>query len=129
MTADWKKVKQQVATFRDHSKDLPTAAGKKAIHSILFTKEEIEKLLNQKNDGHQLDGIRVYLGGEMIDGHMVTTMHAIACEKDTNDNYHDYKIDEQLLAGDTAALSAAMPLLGEGMPCPPQCSKTNFLNS
>lgn len=129
MTADWKKVKQQVATFRSHTKNLPSGAGEKAIHSILFSKAEIEKLLAQKNDGSQLDGIRVYLGGEMVDGHMVTTIHAIACEKDLNGDYHDYKIEEQLPGDDAAALSAAMPLLGGGMPCPPQCSKTNFLNS
>lgn len=128
MTNDWNKVKEQVAAFRKHTKNLPESV--RPIHSVLFTKEEIEKLLNQKNDGSQLDGIRVYLGAEHVDGHMVTTMHAVACEKTSDGSYHDYKIEEHLPSAEDVAISAAAPLLGGGIPCPPQCSlKKTFLNS
>ena len=127
MTQDWNKVQQQVAAFRNHVKNMPAAAN--AVHSVLITKEEIEKLLNQKNDGSQLDGIRVYFGGEETDGHVVPTLHAIAVEKDAGGGYNDYKIGQQLPADNAAAAGTAMPLLGVLLPCPPQCSKQNFLNT
>ena len=129
MTTDWKKVTEQLAAHRNHSKNLPD--GAKPLHSMLFTKDEIEKLLNQKKDGTQLDGIRVYLGADNVDGHhIVTTMHAVACEKTADGDFTDFKIEEHLPSADAIALTAAAPLLGGGIPCPPQCHpKKNFLNS
>lgn len=129
MTTNWNEVKKQVEAFRSHVKKMSPAAASTAIHSILITKEEIEKLLNQKKDGTQLDGIRVYFGGEETDGHLVPNLHTIAVEKDEAGNYTDYKIGQALPSIDAAAISTSMPLLGIALPCPPQCGVQNFLNS
>lgn len=129
MANDWKKVKNEVDAFKTHAKKFSEAAAAKTVHSVLFTKEEIEKLLNQKGDGSQLDGIRIYLGGENVDGHMVPSIHAIAAEKDEHGNFHDFSIEENMPDGDGEKLAAIMPMATSGVPCPPQCSKKNFLNS
>lgn len=129
MAKDWKKLKEKIDAFKAHTKNFSETATSKAVHSVLFTKDDIEKLLSQKGDGSQLDGIRVYLGGEIIDGHMVPSMHAVATEKDEHGNFHDFKIEENLPDGDGERLAAIMPMATSGVPCPPQCSKKNFLNS
>ncbi len=128
MTNDWNKVKQQVAAFRKYINDLPSATGSKASYCYMVTREEIEKLMNQRNDGSKLDGVRIYIGADIINGHIIPNVHVVACEKDGNADYHDYKITAQL-PSDIAMQNSSMPLLAEGRPCPVWCSKQNFLNS
>ncbi len=129
MKTNWNEVKKQIDAFRSYVKKMSPAAASTAVHSVLITKEEIEKLLNQKNDGSLLDGIRVYFGGEETDGHLVPNLHTIAVEKDASGNYTDYKIGNQIPQSDTAAFATSMPLTAILVPCPPQCGTKNFLNS
>ena len=128
MTNDWNKVKQQVAAFRKYVNDLPVSAKDKSAYCYMVTKEEVAKLLNQRNDVSLLDGISIYFGANNIDGQMVPNIHIIACEKDANGDYHDYRLSNELPA-DAATISNSMPLLAEGRPCPVWCGKQNFLNS
>lgn len=135
MANNWKKTKEEIKTFRHYVEKLPAKAKEEAAYCYLITKEEIHRLLNQKGDGERLDGIRVYLGGQTIEGSMVPNIHVVACEKDGDGQYHDYNIGKE--APDATAaneLSASLAkssqvLLGDTRPCPTWCSQTNFLNS
>ncbi|HXL58355.1 MAG TPA: hypothetical protein VN958_18965, partial [Chitinophagaceae bacterium] len=55
----------------------------------------------------------------------------VACEKDDDDNYHDFNVPEKNLKtltlsnGENGQLSP----FGKALPCPTFCSKLNVLNS
>src|SRR6476646_10407568 len=96
MANEWKKTKREVGLFRRYVDDLPASAKSKAAYCYLITREEINKLLDQKGKGDSLDGIRIYLGAEMIDNAMVPNIHVVACEKDSAGGYHDYDIGDEI---------------------------------
>jgi len=144
MSENWSVIKEEVHTYRSYVKRLPAAAIKKASYSYLLKKEEIERLLSLKGEGQSLDGIRIYLGANMVEGHLVANVHVIACEKDGND-YNDYNVPGALphvaVGVETGvkplAFAAATAGTGSGnggntgttAPCPDFCGKQNILNS
>lgn len=145
MSDNWSVIREEVHTFRNYVKRLPPKAEEKAHFCYLLKKEEIDRLLNLKGDGTQLDGVRMYIGGNMIDGHLVPTVHVVVCEKD-GDQYNDYNVPSSLphdvaMAAETGlapmALKAATSSSDGGSggstggtaPCPATCSGTNILNS
>lgn len=141
MSDNWSVIRSEVHTFRNYVKQLPPKATAAAHFCYLLKKEEIDRLLSLKGDGTSLDGIRIYLGGNMIDGHLVPTVHVVVCEK-KGDQYNDYNVPATMPApAKTAAptLMAAATASGTGgtgsgstggtAPCPATCSGTNILNS
>lgn len=141
MSDNWSVIKQEVSTYRDYVKKLPKKAEEKARYCFLLKKEEIDRLLGLKGNGELLGGVRIYLGGEMIDGHLVPTVHVVACEKD-GEQYNDFNVPSSMpdvaMAVETGvkplAFAAATSGTGKGstggtVPCPDFCSSTNILNS
>lgn len=145
MSENWSVIKEQVHTYRNYVKRLPAEAAKKASYCYLLTKEEIDRLLSLAGKDTSLDGIRIYLGGEMIDGHLVANAHVVACKKD-GDSYNDYNVPGSLPDVALGAEKGVKPLAfaattttsgidgGDGgtgtlKPCPAFCSSNNILNS
>ena len=145
MSDNWSVIKQEVSTYRDYVKKLPKKAADKARYCYLLKREEIDRLLSLKGNGELLGGVRIYLGGEMIDGHLVANVHVVACEKD-GDQYNDYNVPTSMppvaMATETGvkplafATATTAPSTGTGkgstggtVPCPDFCSGTNILNS
>ncbi|HEY6976973.1 MAG TPA: hypothetical protein VH396_11840 [Chitinophagaceae bacterium] len=129
MTNEWKKTKREVGLFRQYVDDLPASAKSKASYCYLITREEINRLLDQKGNGDSLDGIRIYLGAEMIDNAMVPNVHVVACEKDGDGGYHDYNIGNEIPDNNELTAISAPAMLGKTRPCPTWCSQLNFLNA
>lgn len=147
MSENWSVIKQDVQTFRSYVKRLPAAAMKRAAYCYLLKKEEIDRLLSLRGEGQPLDGIRIYLGANMVEGHLVPNVHVVVCEKDGND-YNDYNVPGELphvaLGVETgvkplafaASATSTDPSSGSGgstgttAPCPTFCGgKSNILNS
>jgi hypothetical protein len=137
MSQNWSVIKSEIATFRDYVKKLPPAAEAKASFCYLLTKDEIDRLLALKGAGTSLDGVRIYLGGETIEGHLVPTVHVVACEKDGH-QYNDYNVPESMPHVAMAAETGIVPLTdatatsgstADLKPCPTFCSGTNILTS
>jgi hypothetical protein len=136
MSDNWNAIRQEVHTYRNYVHKLPEPAAKKASYCYLLTKEEIDRLLNLKGDGHLLHGIRIYLGAEMIEGHMVPNVHIVACDKD-GDQYNDYAVPGGVPHVAMAAETGLNPLMADStktstggtVPCPNFCSGSNILNS
>ena len=144
MSDNWSVIREEVHTFRNYVKRLPEKANEAARYSYLLKKEEIDRLLSLKGDGTLLDGVRIYLGGNIIDGHLVPTVHVVVSEK-AGDDYNDYGVPTSLphdiaMAAETGlapmALKAAATSGGSGSgstggtaPCPAFCGGSNILNS
>ena len=143
MSDNWSIIKEEVHTYRNYVKHLPADAAKQAFYSYLLSKEEFERLLSLKGDGQQLDGVRIYVGAKMIDGHIVPTVHVVACIKEDG-QYNDYNVPSDLPHVAMAAETGVKPLAfaaaatttdgGDGStgklpPCPDLCGKQNILNS
>ena len=129
MSTNWTQVKKQIKTLREHLRQIP--GTKKKQHVCLITKEEIERLLSQKNDGSKLDGLRIYLGAEKDGDHIMPTIAAIvACEKDADGSYHDFNVPEKNLRTLTlkGPENEALMSVGKALPCPDWCSKSNILS-
>jgi hypothetical protein len=130
MSTNWSKVKKQIKTLREYLKQIPNTAPKQ--HACLITKEEIDRLLSQK-DGSTLDGLRIYMGAEKNGEYIQPVIAAIvACEKDGDGKYHDYDVPEKNLR--TLTLKGTekgqqLLAVGKVLPCPTYCSKSNVLNS
>ena len=143
MSDNWSVIKHEVSTYRDYVKKLPKKAAEKASFCYLLKKEEIDRLLSLKGNGELLGGVRIYLGAEMIEGHLIPTVHVVACEKD-GEQYNDYNVPTSMPHVATAtetrvkplAFAAAAPSSDSGkgstggtVPCPAFCSSQNILNS
>ena len=134
MSDNWSVIKQEVSTYRKYVAGLPKAASATASYCFLLTKEEIDRLLALKGtDGTPLDGVRIYLGGNQIDGHLVPTVHVVAVEKDGS-VYNDFNVPKEMPATTNAAgmIGASAPGTGSTgnlPPCPNFCSGSNILNS
>ncbi len=126
----WNKAKHEVNALRRYIKSFAFPANNTSV-CYLLTKDEITKMLNQKNDGSSLDGLRIYLGAEFIDEKMLPTVHIVACEKDSSNDYHDYNVPEDMNEenrNEFISDEQNMPLLAKTFPCPTHCSKSNILN-
>jgi hypothetical protein len=147
MSDNWSVIKHEVSTYREYVSKLPKKAAAKASYCYLLSKEEIDRLLGLKGDGTLLHGVRIYLGGEMIDHHLIPTVHVVACEKD-GDNYNDYNVPTSMPPVAMATETGVKPLAfaasaktatasadggtgdtGKLRPCPNFCSGSNILNS
>lgn len=136
MSDNWSVIRTDVQTFREYVKRLPAEANKQASYCYLLKKEEIERLLGLKGKGHTLDGLRIYLGGTMVDGHLIPNIHVVACEHD-GELYNDFNVPARMPDATTAkplAFAAAAPGSGDTatggtFPCPVYCGKSNILNS
>ncbi len=130
MSTNWTKVKKQIKTLREYLKQIPQQ--EKIPHACLITKEEIDRLLSQKGDGTSLDGLRIYIGAEKKGDLILPVIAAVvACEKESDDKYHDYNVPEKNLKTLTLKGTENGKLLavGETRPCPTWCSQPNLLNS
>lgn len=121
MATNWQQIIDEIKTFRAYYNALPASADAYKKKAYFVSKEDLFALLSQKNDGTLLDGVRVYFGASMIDGNMVPTLHAVACEKDdATGKMNDYGI------GDATPPSTLMA--ADVRPCPIYCSTSNILN-
>jgi len=130
MNTNWTKVKKQIKALREYLNQIPTPRKKQ--HACLITREEIDRLLSQKNDGSKLDGLRIYMGAEKNGDYILPTIAAIvACEKDADGQYHDFNVPEKNLKTLTLSTSEDGKLspFGEALLCTTFCSKLNVLNS
>jgi len=126
MNANWNEEIKKIKAFKAYMKGAPKSVPQKK--GYLITREDIEKLLDQK-DG-KLDGIRIYFGAEMVEDFMVPTLVVVGCEKDEENNYHDYEVPEKNLR--TLPVNRAVASTRTAIdlkPCPNFCSKSNILNS
>ncbi|CAN5633575.1 hypothetical protein BH10BAC2_BH10BAC2_14230 [soil metagenome] len=124
--ATWQEAIDRVKAFRNYVKGLTGPAKDAAKYAYMIKTEDIELLLNQKGGGVKLNGIRVYIGVENIEGSVVPSLYIVAVEKDTEDKYNDYNVPDNSTSLTT---TATLPLLGVTHPCPVYCSKTDILNS
>ena len=91
-----------------------------------LTREEINALLEQKNNGHSLDGLRVYLGANLIEGHAIPNIHVVACEKDAHDDFNDFEPANHASI-EKNSNGKSFPLVAKGRPCPTACGKNNLI--
>lgn len=122
MATNWQQVVDEIRAYRAYCNGLPASADQYKKKGYFISKEELFSLLKQKGDSSFLDGIRIYFGANMVDGNMIPTIHAVACEKDTTtpDLINDYNIGDTVPSGTT--------LVADARPCPIYCSKSNILN-
>ena len=136
MSENWSIIKEEVHTYRNYVKRLPAEAVKQASYCYLLSKEEIDRLLSLAGTDKQLDGVRIYLGANIIAGHLVPNVHVVACEKD-GEQYNDYNVPDELPNVETGVKTLAFAAAtGDGTkstgnlpPCPAICSGKNILNS
>lgn len=112
---------EQINTMKNYLDSLPLAVNAKKAYCFMITKEDINSLLAQKSNGEMLDGLRVYLGANMIEGHAIPNIHVIACEKDAENRYNDFEPESENL------IKLDLPLVAHGKPCPTECSKKKFI--
>ncbi len=117
----------QINTMKNYLDSLPPAINANKAYCFMITKEEINSLLSQKNNGQMLDGLRIYLGANMVEGHAVPNIHVIACEKDEQNVYNDYE-NESLRAFAKEQGKKNLPLVVHGKPCPTFCDGRNLFN-
>lgn len=121
----WERAQEQCKKFRDEVRALKIPEDKK-ISAFLFTKNDLDKLLNQEGEA-PLEGLRAYLGYEEVNGYLLPRLQVVACIK-TGDRYIDY-----VPATDPGAIAARIaisnPLVDEGRPCPSDCGNPNLLNT
>jgi hypothetical protein len=117
----WQEVKNKVVAFRNYVAGLTPTARASAKYAFMITKQDIKDMIEQAGGVPELDGIRAYLGADIIDGEMVPRIYFVAVKKEMNE-YNDYDLGKTVPTGST-------PLVKEGLPCPTWCSKSNFLNS
>lgn len=119
------EIKTKIKNFKNYLLTLSPEARKIASPCYLIKKEEIEQLLSQNGNDNGLDGIRIYIGSEMIDNKLIPSIHALACYKNEAAQYDDYNVP----ANENDLKNDEMPMIVEGMPCPKFCSNKNILNS
>ncbi|MEX6688770.1 hypothetical protein QTN47_14780 [Danxiaibacter flavus] len=141
MTTNWDDARKKIGVFKKYMKNAPKSVSQKK--GYLITREEIEKILKQKQG--KLDGIRIYFGGEIVEDFMVPTLVVVGCEKDENGKYNDFQVPDSLKTlrenqknGNGEAPKAAKSLIANGTgslslvaglhPCPAECSTKNVLN-
>src|SRR5678815_3628333 len=91
--ATWQEAIDKVKAFRNYVKNLTGPAKDAAKYAFMIKTEDIDELLNQRGDGVKLDGIRVYIGVEMIEGNAIPSLFMIAVQKDEVDGkYNDYNV-------------------------------------
>ncbi len=128
MPTIWKLLQEQTSMLREYLNGLDIAADKKK-RAYFISREEIEQLLAQPGNGHRLDGLRIYLGGEWDkNGLILPTVHIVACSGNDQGGYDDYQLPETI-PGEGTPEYRKLPLLGKTYPCPPHCTKKNFLNN
>lgn len=125
--ATWQEAIDKVKAFRNYVKSLTGPARDAAKYAYMIKAEDIELLLNQKGDGTKLNGIRVYIGAETIEGKVVPSLYMVAVEKDAEGTYNDYNVPDN--SDSLTSSKATLPLLGVTHPCPVYCGKTDILNS
>ena len=127
MSSIWKILQEQTSLLREYLGGLDITADKKK-YAYFISREEIERLLDQPGTGQRLDGLRIYQGGEPDkNGSILPTVHILACIKNDQGGYDDYQLTEMIPEEGTPEYRK-LPLLGKTYPCPPHCSKKNFLN-
>jgi hypothetical protein len=132
MSDNWNLIKNEVDAYRNYVKNLPERAAAAAPYCFLLTKEEIDRLLALRGNGIPLDGVRIYLAGNEIDGILVPKVYVVAVEKE-GPLYNDYNVPKQVSeAGETPEVFGASPdgggSTGSTVPCPNFCSQQNILN-
>ena len=120
--ATWQEVKNKVQAFRSYVQGLTPAAKAEAKYSFMITKEDIKAMIDQAGGPSELDGLRAYIGADVIDGQMVPTLFVVAVQKDAAGSYNDYDLGMTVPSG-------SQPLKADTRPCPTMCSASNFLNS
>ena len=137
MPANFTEIKNQISAFRNYLKNLslPPENSISKKYSFVIPEAEIEKLLTQKKDGTRLNGLRVYLGADSVNGQIIPNIHVISCEisgKTANgneDQYDDYNVPKNDQELNAMTASNALPQTAATKPCPPMCSSLNIFNS
>jgi hypothetical protein len=128
---DWDLVTKKIATLKDYLKTKKVPHSK-VQHACFISKEEIERLLQQKGTTH-LDGIRIYLGAELHGDDIVPNIAAVvACEKTGENKFDDFNVPESyehIALKVTAGASTTQSGTATTMPCPSWCSTKNIINS
>ena len=120
--ATWQEVKNKVQAFRTYVQGLTPAAKSEAKYAFMIKKDEIKAMIEQAGGVPELDGLRAYIGADIIEGQLVPTIYFVAVQKDGTDQYNDYDLGMTVPSGST-------PIASKGLPCPTWCSQSNFLNS
>lgn len=120
--ATWQEVKNKVVTFRNYVQGLTPTAKASAKYAFMITKDDIKAMIEQNGGTQGLDGIRGYLGADIIEGQLVPCIYFVAVQKDASGNYNDYDLT-------MSVPTSSKPLIGTDRPCPTLCSASNFLNS
>jgi hypothetical protein len=117
--SNWPLAIEQCANYRKYLDGLSIDPELKT-KAYLIDKDGIQQLLAQNNG--RLDGIRVYIGHEIINDQPVVRLYMVGCTKD-GDQYNDWAIpgEKELLDTQTQ--------MGSTRPCPTQCSLANSMNS
>jgi hypothetical protein len=120
--ATWQEVKNKVVAFRNYVQGLNPSAKSAAKYAFMITKEDIKTMVDQAGGTQELDGLRAYIGADIIEGQMVPILFFVAVKKDVSGNYDDYDLGLTVPSG-------SQPMIASTRPCPNWCGKTNFLNS
>ena len=118
-SSNWPLAIEQCANYRKYLDGLSIDPELKT-KAYLIDKDGIQQLLAQNNG--RLDGIRVYIGHEIINDQPVVRLYMVGCTKD-GDQYNDWAIPNEKELLDTQTQ------MGSTRPCPTQCSLANSLNS
>lgn len=124
----WPEAVNETQEYRNYLKSLKVNEDLKT-KSYLITREEIERLLSQ--NGEHLDGIRVYIGEETIDGERLIRLVTVAAKKIKEQDveiYEDYITYLPQSLGDGDDQHPDPGNLGFLRPCPHECAPPNLLN-
>lgn len=116
---------EQINTMKNYLDSLPATVNSKKAYCFLIIREEINALLNQKNNGNSLDGLRVYFGANIIDGYAIPNIHVVACEKDAHNDFNDF-VPKSNSSLNKYSKENSFPLVAKGKPCPTECGMSNL---
>lgn len=129
----WPVAIQQTQEYRNYLNALSVAEELKT-KSYLITRESIDELLSQ--NGEELDGIRIYIGQETIDGERLIRLVPVAAKKIVENGievYEDYitpdpNVNATADSGDDPPPPPDPDNIGNQRPCPYECAPPNPLN-
>ncbi|HEY8388519.1 MAG TPA: hypothetical protein VIK74_07935 [Parasegetibacter sp.] len=136
LTITWPEAVQLCKQYREYLSTLKIAPEKK-YKAFLMTNKDIEELLNQRKDGKPLDGIRFYIGRELIDGEAIIRLIPVAVEKvevDGKSKYNDWRVPKSEIPkrgkneGKDGDDDGPIPIIGRPRPCPYECGDDDILN-
>lgn len=131
----WKEAIRQTTEYRDYLKPLTVNEELKTL-AYLITKESLDKLLTQ--NGQSLDGIRIYIGQDTINGDRLIRLVPVATKRivvngiEVYDDYITYGGEPKKFTSGSSGEFPPDPEpdpdnFPEERPCPNECSPPNPL--